>query len=175
MCKTYLFILSALIYVGSAYSSPGGKALEKFQASFVKEVQREYGFHPLGVGASFPVKINWVDLRFSADCYASVEEGRRLIVPLVHKFIQRMNEDRELIKYLSNSPASIANVALTVRFKDGPTSPLQSIMIIGSKNLIVYNKYDEFRKRLLDLHEESFDEAVRLVQQCTGSSSETHK
>lgn len=87
------------------------------------------------------------------------------MVTITNLFIQRMNEDENLKKYLVNNPASLTNVDLTLGFNDNAQNPLNSIMVIGSKNLVVYNKYNETRTVLLDLHEETFDESERIVRQ----------
>ena len=149
-------------------NSPDSQALQKFQASFVKEIQCQYGFEAYSSGASIPVNIEWIGLSFYAGHSASIDEGRKLVVSITNRFIHRMNEDENVLKYLSNPPASLRNVDLTIRFDENSQSPLQSIMIIGSKNLVVYNKYDE-KRRLVDLHRETFDEAERIVEQETAS------
>lgn len=112
-----------------------------------------------------PVKIESIDLSFQATYPANVEEARRLAVPIALKLIQRMNEGSNLMKYLANSPASLKNVVLVIGFKESFAGALDSIIIIGSKNLVSYKKYNEVGTRLVNLHRETFDEALSIVQQ----------
>lgn len=164
-------ILLSIFHSSCSQASPGVEAVGKFSNSFSKEIEKSYGLRTIASGVSFPVKIKWVHLSFSSSSSISIEEGRKLIVSITNLFIQRMNEDENLRKYLANNPASLTNVDLTLVFKDNAANPLNSIMVIGSKNLVVYNKYNETRTILLDLHEESFDEAEKIVQQAASSSS----
>lgn len=154
-------------------ASPGSQALERFQGTFRKEIEREYGVQTYGIGASFPVKINSIHFSFSTGREASINEGRRMVVSIANRFILRMNEDENLLKFLANNPPSITNVDLTLRFNDSLSSPLQSVMIIGSKKLVVYNEYNDARTMLLDLHEESFEEAEKIVKLESSSNSTT--
>ena len=140
-------------------------AFGKFTNAFSSEVEREYGFQTFGVGASMPDKIYEIKLCFMANYPADVEQARKITIPLTLKFIQRMNQDENLMKYMANSPASLKNVNLTVAFKENFPGCLQSVMIIGSRNLVVYNKHNQSGIGLDDLHEETFDEAVNILHQ----------
>ena len=179
--KTYVirtcFAVLFLVFQSActAANSPGNAALRKFSNSFSKEVEKNYGLRTSAIGASFPTKIKWIHLGFDSPQTMSIEDGRKMIVSITNLFIQRMNEDEDLLKYLVNNLASLTNVDLTLGFKDNAQNPLNSIMVIGSKNLVVYNKYNKDRTILLDLHEETFDEAKRIVHQESLSSSNVIK
>lgn len=146
---------------------PENEAFGSFTNAFSREIEREYGFQTFGVGASMPGKIYDIRLCFMANYPADVDQARKITVPLTLKFIQRMNEDENLMKYMANTPASLKNVNLTVAFKENFSGCLQSVMIIGSRNLVVYNKHNESGTALDDLHEETFYEAVNILRQST--------
>lgn len=111
-----------------------------------------------------------MDLRFSTNRPATISEAREIIVLLALKFVQRINEDKELMKFLANSPASVENISLFLRFAHSDTSPLQSAMVIGIKKLIVYNKFDE-QENLINMHRETFEEAEQIVRQSASSNN----
>lgn len=67
------------------------------------------------------------------------------------------------MKYLANSPASLSNVDLSINFKCNFTGCLKSVLIIGSRNKVVYSKDNDAQTMLVDLHRETFDEAERIV------------
>lgn len=164
-------VLLSLIQSSWTPVSSGTEALGRFSSSLSKEIEKNYGLLTTASGVSFPVKIKWIHLSFSSPCPISVEEGRKLMVSITNLFIQRMNEDENLKKYLANNPASLTNVDLTLGFKDNVQNPLNSIMVTGSKNLVTYNKYNDEHTMLIDLHRETFDEAEKIVRENSSTSS----
>ncbi len=144
----------------------GERALGGFTSRFNKEISKEYGLYLYGSGASFPVKIEHIILAFEANSIGDVKGARKLAVEISHKMIERMNQDANLLKYLSSNPASINHVDLTIGFKD-PKTPgsLNCVMVIGSRNKVVFSTFNEDHTVLRDLHKETFDEAEKIVQQ----------
>lgn len=112
-----------------------------------------------------PVKIEDIRLCFMANYPTNIDQARKIVVPITLKFIQRMNEDKNLMKYLANSPASLKNIDLVISFKETFPGSLESVMITGSRNLVAYKKFNEERTKMIDLHRETFDEAVQILRQ----------
>lgn len=145
--------------------SPEDAALTKFANAFSREIENQYGFKAFGVGGSIPVKIEYIDLSFYGKYSADVEQARKIVIPITLKFIQRMNEDEDLMKYLANSPASLKNIGLSIRFTESSNDPFVFVNVTGSRNLVTYSKYNEEHTVLVNLHRETFDEAERIVLQ----------
>ena len=151
--------------------SDGEKALANFTKKFNQEISKEYDYFLFGSGASFPVKIEDIFLSYQAKNCENVMGARTLAVEISHKMIDRMNQDDNLLKYLSSNPASIKNVDLTIAFNEGTPGALHSVMVIGSRNKVVYNTNSEDRSKLVNLYEETFDEAEKIVRQEGSNSS----
>lgn len=137
----------------------------EFSNSFAKEIEKEYDLQVVGSGVSMPVKVDSIFLHFSSNRSITVERGRSLAVSVTNLFIKRMNEDINLTQYLANNPASISNVQLALNFEDNDQNPLCAIIVLGTKNLVTYYKYNDKHTKLINMHRETFEEAERIVQQ----------
>ena len=167
--KKCSMILISLMQISWSNMTDGEAALANFTKKFNQEISKEYGLYLFGSGAAFPVKIEEIILSFQSDYCQDVVGARKLAVEITHKMIDRMNQDKNLLKYLSNNPASIKNVNLTISFKEQnsatSSTPLQSVMVIGTRNKVVYNTENEDRSMLDTFLRETFDEAERILQQ----------
>lgn len=165
---TIIFIALVQISWNWGGMSDGEAALANFTKRFNKEISKEYGLFLFGSGAAFPVKIEEIILSYQANYCENIIGARKLAVEITHKMIDRMNQDANLLKYLANSPASLKNVSLTIGFKDpnnGETGVLDSVMVIGMRNNVVFNTYNETKTMLNTLHKETFDEAEKIITQ----------
>lgn len=176
MTRICFLLLILLIHVSCIYESQGEKALANFTKKFNHEISKDYGLSLFGSGASFPVKIEDIILSYKANHSENIEGARKLVVEIAHKMIKRMNDDNNLLKYLSANPASVRNVELTIIFKDPVNGrcpgSLSSVSVIGLRSKVLFNTYS-LSEMLVTLHEEEFDEAEKLVSQ-DSSSSNTH-
>lgn len=147
--------------------SDQGTALYQFCGEYGKEVERECGWDLFGVGGAVPEKIEQVKISFEAGRPGTVAEARRLAVPVALKMIERMNESRYLKPHLADDPATIKNISLTIGFTDEDPSKnrIDSVLILGVKNVVIYSIHNEAKTMLIDLHEESFDEALKIWEQ----------
>lgn len=163
--KCFLLLI-LLIQISCSNMSNGEKALANFTKKFNHEISKDYDLCLFGSGASFPVKIEDIILTYKADYCENVEGARKLAVEIAQKMIKRMNDDENLLKYLSSNPASVKNVDLRIIFKDSlngkiPGS-LSSVSVIGLRNKVFFNTYNQ-SGMLVTLHEEEFEEAEKLV------------
>ena len=170
LIPSWLLILIFLLQISWRNMSEGEKALAGFTKKFNQEISKEYGLYLSASGVSFPVKIEDIILRYKANYCENVEGARRLAVAITHKMIDRMNEDKNLLKNLSSNPAGVKHVELMISFLVENPGALQAVMIIGLRNKVVYNTKNEGGVGLVALHRETFDEAERIVQQESLSS-----
>lgn len=160
------YLLLIMLCTGFTKMTEGEKALNKFTNSFQTEIKRDYGFSAYGSGASFPVKIEFINLSFYVDCVVTIEEARRLVIPICNKMVGALNKSDYLKPYLANNPASLKNISLTFSFKEDLNQKdlPQSVMVFGTKRLVLYNTLTHTTPMLRDLHRETFDEAVKILQ-----------
>lgn len=174
--KTSPTILISLMQFSCSNASEGSIVLRNFTNDFAQEISNEYGLRLSGSGASFPVKLEYVSLDFKANYPENVSGARRLAVEITHKMIKKINQDLNLQKYLANTPASLKNVCLTIAFSESSAvkdkRSLNSIMVLGPRDKVVFNILDESEKMLIPLQRETFAEAEKIVMQ-EGSTSNT--
>ena len=179
LIKTCIVTLISLMHISWWGMSNGAAATAQFTSDFVKKISQEYGLRVYGSGMSFPVKLESIILIFEADYCKDISGARQLIVAIAHQMIEKMNQDVKLQKYLSSIPATVKNVDLTIYFKEVKEGQypglLNSVMIIGVRNKVVFSTLDETRKKIVDLHRETFDEAEWIMQQESQSSSNVIK
>ena len=173
--KMSFLISISLMTISWSSMSEGEKALAKFTSKFNQEISKDYGFFLFGSGASFPKKIEHIILSYQSKSYEDIAGARKLAVEIAHKMIDRMNQDDNLLKYLSSNPASLKHVSLTIGFKGSKqkTGALDSVMVIGSRNLLTFNIYNQNMTMLVTLKDEKFEEAEKIVGQERSSSCDS--
>lgn len=165
LSKLYYFF-SLILCSGCTKTPDGNDAIGKFTSSFQAEIKNNYGFSLYGAGASFPVKIESIDLFFQSDSIASIEEARRLVIPIANRMVDAINRSEYLTPYLSNVPATLKNISLTLNFNEvqNNKTSIQSVMVVGKKKLIFYYTREKDKLKLKEVLEEPFDEAVKILQ-----------
>lgn len=161
-----IFLLILLTSKGYAEMSEGGKAFYRFSKEFSLEVQKEYGFSPYSQGVSFPVKIESIDLCFSINKSQEIEEARRLVIPIALKMLERINQCDYLQPYLSEHPFPLEKIMVGLCFDKATGKPnrLRSTTFHGSRNIIFYDTMDEKTYKQIEIHRETFDEAIKILQ-----------
>lgn len=174
LCLVTLIVIQPLF---SIHATDGNKAIGRFANDFVKQITKEYGLRVFATGASFPVKLESISLTFEANYSKDVSSARKLVVEIAHQMIEKMNQDSNLQKYLSNTPATVKNIELTIIFKEEDKGkypgPLNCVMIIGVRNKVIFNTLDEKKNRFVNLHRETFEEAEKIVKQESSSKPST--
>lgn len=97
---------------------------------------------------------------------ASIDDARKLIVTCAKEYMFEINNNKELKPYLHNFPFSEQNIQLSIIFKtplgiNNEIGKLSSVEIIKGKVIFSANKTEYTLETVL---EESFEEAVRIVQ-----------
>ncbi len=120
-------------------------------------------------------KVNATYLSFAK---LSVNEARNLYVEVVEGYLERFNRDEQIRPYLHNYPFTIENMKLMITFKDEYHRRRDgedvTLMFMARGNLVYYCSYDYEKEDFVDLHEEPYEEAVRIVRGGdSGSSGES--
>ena len=100
-------------------------------------------------------------------CYRlDVSAARRLYIDGVEDLLHRYNTDKVVRPYLHNFPFTLSNldIALLLENRSGGFVPRNFVAsVFNVDNRIIYCYFDEEQNGLLDLHEESYEDAVRIV------------
>lgn len=113
-----------------------------------------------------PYDIEGIELGFMAYQRAIVEEARNLEVLVTEAFLQAINSHKKIRPYLREYPfpASRTNVTISFnkpdnrRYSDGSVAYMFHV-----KNTIFYSAKDPETGKYIDIHEEPYEEARRIV------------
>lgn len=114
--------------------------------------------------------IQAVALGFASYKALNVDQARKLYVDIIEEYLHKVNGNEEVRPYLHNHPFTINNLEFTIEF-DEPNGRMKSdghvayVSFIASRNLIFYSSYDYKTHEFQDLHEESYEEALKIVKE----------
>ena len=112
-----------------------------------------------------PHDVEEIYLKFIAYQKATIEQARKLEVEVTEKLLKRVNEHEKIRPFLREYPFKANRIVImiafensnNVRYSDGSVA-----LIFPARNKLFYYKSDK-DEELLDLHEEPYEEAYRIV------------
>jgi hypothetical protein len=141
---------------------------KKISNIVIKEMKRDYSLYCDGQGGGMPDNLRSIKVSFVAYRKGSIEEAREIEVKAIQRFIKLINEDEKLRPYLCEFPFPTRGIEVSLSFnqKNGSYYPDNALAFITHINGILYY---ESRSLAMDkftpLHQESFEEALKIVQQ----------
>jgi hypothetical protein len=138
----------------------------KISDQFVKDYSKRTGVNITGSGGGMMDDIDLICLTFEGRQRLDVSGARRLYVDGVEDLLSRYNTSKIVRPYLHNFPFTIDNLRFMLGFEDGYGKHLASgfvALVLCANGKIYYCYYDPGVDELLDLHEETYEEALRIV------------
>ncbi len=136
-------------------------------ASFGKEIAKEFGAVIYGVGARMPLDVETIGLQITIERKVGREEARRLLVTLMSRLAERVNQSEELIPYLREYPFSPlrADISLSFCQKNGKEHTDGSIqnVIVGKDDVLFYDAYNPITMQRKTVFQEPYSEARKIV------------
>ena len=137
-------------------------------SSFAKQIKKEFGLDCESSGGSMPYDVEEISISFAAYQRATIEEARELEVKITEKFVEMINKHEKIRPFLREYPfpSSRTTVAISFhkknnsRYTDGSVSYVSQV-----RNNLYYCAEDpNNRYRFIDLKEEPYEEALKIVQ-----------
>jgi hypothetical protein len=163
----YLLILMTLFF-----SSCGGRSYsymaDPIFTSYAKEMKERRGYLLEGTGGSMPNgDVRWLFMSFVGIREVDVPEARRLYIELVEGLIDKVNQDKFIRPFLHDFPATSKNMDILLAFVDCygmivDENHIAYIFLLNDK--IYYNRFNHDRHRYEIVFEETYEEALRIVQ-----------
>ena len=146
-------------------------------SSYGKELKKQ-GFLIEGKGGSFLGGIDLLSLDVVSQQEVNLEEARKIYIGAFENFITKVNENKKVRPFLLNYPFNESNIKLSMSFmthdrKDVKAPYIAHIFTI--KNKIYYSINDPIKDTLEDLHLETYEEALRIVNSTNAASTEPLK
>jgi len=176
-----------------------GKYVKEIVKAFANDIENEFeGIHYTGSGGSMPKDVEKIDVIFVAYRNATVEEARKIEVTAIQKLVKRINEHEKIRPFLREYPFRPTRVGVSVSFRDenderphdGSVAYVcfakniifydaaeirKEMSLPGSdcrdpNNIINYPSEEELVENFVDLHEETFEEAVKILSRSDNES-----
>ncbi len=146
------------------------KLSDKIYFAYNKEMCKRNRLSLVGKGGAMMGDIQQVDAFYDSYERLNVEEARRLFVDVAEGYISRYNQNEEVRPYLRNYPVTIDNFRIRIGFENENRQHMDGgyvalVSYINAKRRIFYSGYDHETKKFTDLHEESYETALEIVQQ----------
>ncbi len=140
---------------------------DRMVSKYVKEIKKEYGFQVDVIGGGMMGAVNLVTIGFAVQQNVDKNQGRRIAVECVEKLLKKYNENEQIRPFLKNYPFDTSNIKMYLSFidenRDRVDKKYIALITIGN-NVVCYSKYDPETKWFFDDQEESYDEALRIVE-----------
>ena len=164
----------------------------EIENAFIKEMEKKYKISCIGTGGSMPFNVEKMGVRFQSFERSSIEEARKMEVWGVQKFLELINSHPKIRPFLEEYPFTPKRVKVSISFRtkkglqytDGSpafvftangriyyrSAAMVTRMSVGGANLTDSNnpKYyppkEETDLELIDLDEESFEDAVKIIE-----------
>lgn len=162
----FLFLLLSLFFYSCTRPSPEQKTGYAVINSYSKELCNSSVLRVIGKGGSFNDGIKVLEIFCSSDEELDIDSTRKILVPSVEGFVKKINSDSQVLKYLNHYPFTFRDVYFSIIFSCEDNIPTNKRIVshVQIKNgNISYRYYDTEKKHLMLLHEESYEEALRML------------
>ncbi len=151
------------------YNTPTSKdeiIAKKITDDVAKKLLAEHNLHLIGTGAQMMNEIEMLGVSFDYFNELDISTGRRLLVHCLQAYLQEINENKEIRKYLKNYPFTVNNIELRIWIKkpDGSQINKEKPSYLSAINGKLYYNFDDPKSysRTI-LHQESFGEALKAM------------
>ena len=142
---------------------------QEIQKEFISDIKKTYSVNCYGSGGGFLHNVRKIAVSFdSRDKDFGIDESRILIVNSIENLLHRVNKNEEIRPYLDHYPFSCIGTKISFSFlnKKGKRVDEEFVahVFITDDGRICYSYYNQEKKMLRDLYEESYEEALRIVR-----------
>lgn len=144
------------------------KLADEVDSLFIRDITQCKQFSVIGRGGAMAYDIEQWDLMFKSCQSLTIDQARVQYVYLAEEFLRRVNAWEIIRPYLHNYPVTIANLELVLLYTDRHSN-LQSGEKVASvkvvNGVLIYTTFDHINHKFVDLQEEPYEEAMRLVRE----------
>ncbi len=143
----------------------------EIECSFAEQMRKELDLRWTGTRRRMHDKVEELGMQFVAPHRATIPEARSLQLFVMDKFIQTIHAHEKIRPFLEDFPfnqhisISIGYEGVNGRYCDGSVNSVLSVPGVATNenaNKIFYHADDPFTSLFIDLHSESYEEAVKL-------------
>ena len=141
--------------------------IKKISSVFIQEIENEHQIYCIGEGGHMANDLEGITLSFIAYREGSIEEARKIEVCAIQKLTQLINANKKLRPYLREYPFPThrVEICLSYKEKDNNYYPNNLAYISHINGILRYRSQDLSTPKLILLHQETFEEALKIVTQ----------
>ncbi len=169
--RIFYLIFLIPVFLGCAqskYKDPEYVAYaDQISTKICNELWQKEKLYLNGFGGSFLYNVEKIALHFRAERHADVSQARRLFVNAAERLLSEINQGEQIRPYLDHYPFTNRGLSFSINFVNADNKRVTDgsvAYVFVVKGTIYYDKYDAGSKQLLDLYEEPYEEALRIVR-----------
>lgn len=150
---------------------------QQIVGAYAIEAKKNRGLSVGGYGGSMASDLKRVFVNFNGNQKIDVAQARRLYVEIIDGLLDGFNKNKEIRPYLLNYPFTYKNLEITLSFTDDQNHHMSNgyiafVFISKKDEVIVYDSYDQVERKLYDIYEEPYNEAVRTLREEQSNSGD---
>lgn len=142
------------------------KYIKEIKDIFARQIEETYQFDYIGGGGSMRNDVEKVDVFFTTERKMTLNEAREIEVYMLKRLMELINGDEKLRPFLREYPFPSNRICIRVTGLDRTGSHFNDgsvCYVFSCKGNLYYNYCDPISGNLIDLHEEPFSDAVKIV------------
>ena len=148
------------------------KIADKITEKTAKKLKEQKGLSLAGTGGQMMDDIQMMMMGFNFYKVVDIETTRQLLFDSVQEYLSAINSNERIRPYLHNYPFTAQNVEIVIYFynPDGSKVPPGKINIAAAnQGEVVYYIDSTENHTIKPIHEETYEEALKLVNNETSS------
>ena len=125
------------------------------------DMQIKHQWVLIGNGGAMFHDIEWLFFHFESKDQVSLEQARQLYVEFIDTAVQRVNDDQNIQEYLHERPFSPSGIHCMLSLAGVGKDSVSFVCMVNER--IYYDYTDPNSDERIDLHNESYEDARRIV------------
>jgi len=170
-----LFITGIQLHASEEDNTPYIKYAKEIMNPFIEDCEKKYHLDCFGTGGRFADNVGEINIKFMAFQRGTIEEARILEVKMTEDLLTRINTHEKIRPFLNTYPFDVKDIKISISFRkeDGSCYKDGSVAYVSHiKNKLFYDKEDPKTGELIEIMEEPYEEALKIVN---SKSSEVKK
>ncbi len=133
---------------------------------FIERCEKEYHLDCIGTGGRFGKNVAGIDISFIAYRKGTMEEARTLEVKMIEQLRDELNAHEKIRPFLAEYPFKSKEINISVAFRKPDNSCYSDgsvVLVFQACDKLLYSAEDPKTGKLVDLLEESYEEALKKV------------
>ena len=142
------------------------KLANSIRKKMAVQLENELDLIPCGTAGQMLDQIKMLGLAFDYHNSLTIDEGRKLLISSVEKFVSEVNANEDIRPFLDNYPFEAKNIEIRIFIQrpDGSHFTPDGLVVISAINGVLNYKIDDPNGPLFEtVHSETYEEALKML------------